>query len=85
MSRGREGMGKRERERRRVQRQEAKRLRRETIASETEVIDNAVEARLMDEFRVLSEGHAAGRVPELAYKRERQRIFLELGIPDTDG
>lgn len=80
MARGREGIAKRERERLRQARQEAKRLRREAIAAETQSPDGADEARLMDEFRWLSERHAAGQVSESTYLTERHRIFVELGI-----
>ncbi len=84
MARGREGMAKRAREQARQQRREAKRLRRETLADEAENPDSASEDQLMDEFRVLSERHAAGHVAESAYLIERHRIFVELGIEHTD-
>jgi hypothetical protein len=80
MARPRQGLGKRERERLRTQRQEAKKVRREAIAAEPNGPDGAEEARLMDEFRVLSERHAAGGISEMAYANERRRIFDELGI-----
>lgn len=80
MARGREGMAKRERERRRQQRREAKHLRRETIAAEPGGPDPADEALLMEQFRLLSERHAAGLVTEAAFRLERHRIFTELGI-----
>ncbi|MGA7272253.1 MAG: hypothetical protein WB239_14375 [Acidimicrobiia bacterium] len=80
MARGREGMAKRERERIRQERQEAKRLRRETLATESQDQNPAEEARLMDEFRRLSERHASGQVSEAIYATERHRIFVELGI-----
>jgi hypothetical protein len=83
MARGREGMAKRDRERRRDQRQDAKRIRRETLAADGQTIDVADEARLMDEFRMLSERHAAGEIAEAAYTTERNRIFSELGL-DSD-
>ncbi len=34
----------------------------------------------MEEFRVLSERHAAGHVSNDLYTEERHRIFVELGI-----
>lgn len=76
-------MAKRERERRRQQRQEAKQLRREAIAAEPGGPDPEDEARLMEEFRLLSERHAAGLVSEAAFTIERKRINVELGI-ETD-
>lgn len=80
MSRGREGMGKRQRELARERQKEAKRLRREALTSETDGPDGAQELRLMDEFRVLSERHAAGEVSDATLSAERHRIFVELGL-----
>ena len=80
MARGREGMGKRARERARQERQEAKRVRREVMADENTGPDPDDEARLMEEFRLLSERRAASEVSESIYETERQRIFAELGI-----
>ncbi len=74
-------MAKRARERARQERQEAKRQRRQA-ASETaaDPKDAAEEAGLMEEFRALSERHAAGLVVEDRYVQERRRIFAALGI-----
>ena len=77
-------MAKRQRERRRQQRQQAKQLRREAIAAEPSGPDPEVEDRLMEEFRVLSERHAAGLVTEATLARERHRIFAELGIENDE-
>ncbi|MGQ0848541.1 MAG: hypothetical protein ACT4OP_05395 [Actinomycetota bacterium] len=79
MARGREGMAKQTRERVRQERQEAKRIRRETLAA-AESLDTAAEARLLNEFRLLSERHTAGEISEATYTTERNRIFAELGI-----
>ena len=38
----------------------------------------------MEEFRVLSERHAAGEVDQASYDEERHRIFVELGIETED-
>lgn len=76
-------MAKREREKIRQERQEAKRLRREALALEP-TPDPADEARLMDEFRLLSERHARGGVSEMTYETERRRIFVELGIEKSE-
>ncbi|HEX2152476.1 MAG TPA: hypothetical protein VHL52_00670 [Acidimicrobiia bacterium] len=73
-------MAKRERERVRQERQEAKRLKKETLAAEEESSPDVDEGRLMEEFRLLSERHAAGNVSEMTYETERRRIFDELGI-----
>jgi hypothetical protein len=85
MARGREGMAKRARERQRQERQEAKRFKRETEAEEpTEQVDPPDEAALMEEFRLLSERHAAGQVSVDDYNEERKRIFVELGLESED-
>ncbi len=73
-------MGKRQREKARTERKEAKRLRRETLAAEAQSLDGDQEARLMTEFRLLSERHAEGGVSDAAYALGRRRIFDELGI-----
>ncbi len=82
--RGREGMAKRARERARLERQEAKRRRRQALAEAAEAKDTPDEAALMEQFRVLSEGHAAGTVGDDTYASERHRIFVELGIESDD-
>lgn len=38
----------------------------------------------MEEFRLLSERHAAGQLDEQKYKDERHRIFVELGIESDE-
>ena len=78
-------MAKRERERRRTQRKEAKQLRRDSIAANQSGPDPEHEARLMEEFRLLSERHAAGQVTEATFAEERHRILKQLGIEDGDG
>lgn len=81
--RGREGMGKRARERARQERQEAKRLRREAAAEDSGSAVLVDTAALMEEYRRLSEQHEAKAVSEPFYQQERRRIFAELGI-ETD-
>ena len=77
-------MAKRARERTRQERQEIKRQRRQSGSTDTvEPIEEPDETALMEEFRVLSERHAAGNVSEDDYSDERQRIFEQLGI-DSD-
>lgn len=73
-------MGKRARERTRARRKEAKRLRRETITTQTEGLEPLDEVRLLNDFRLLSERHATGEVSDQSYEVERRRILLELGI-----
>jgi hypothetical protein len=82
---GGEQFAKRARERAREERREEKRLRRESRAAESaDSEDGPDEDALMEEFRVLSERHAAGSVTEQHYAEERARIFDELGIATGD-
>jgi hypothetical protein len=78
--RGREGMAKRAREQARKTKQDAKRERRQAASLEVKPDDSPDEDQLMEEFRILSEGHAAGNISQALYDEERSRIFGELGI-----
>lgn len=80
-------MAKRARERARLEKQAAKRERRQGASEAVaEPVDAPDEDALMEEFRVLSERHAEGRVPQDQFDQERHRIFVELGIEtDEDG
>jgi len=78
--RGREAMAKRARERARQERQQAKKQRRQAAAEAAASAEIPDEGRLMEEFRVLSEKHAAGQIAHDVYEKERNRIFDELGI-----
>lgn len=74
-------MAKRARERSRQEQKVAKRERREQAAAASESAeDGPDEAALMEEFRVLSESHAAGNISDEILATERHRIFVELGI-----
>lgn len=77
-------MAKRARERARQERQEEKRLRRESIAEATATQDAPNEDALMEEFRLLSERRAAGNLSNDLYEEERHRIFVELGLETDD-
>ena len=77
-------MAKRARERARQERQEEKRLRRESIAEATATQDAPNEDALMEEFRLLSERRAAGNLSDDLYEDERHRIFVELGLETDD-
>jgi hypothetical protein len=82
---GGEQFAKRARERAREERREEKRLRRETRAAESaDPSDGPDEDALLEEFRVLSEHHAAGSIAESQYAQERRRIFDELGIASDE-
>jgi hypothetical protein len=80
---GSESHGKRERERKRHERSSAKRARREARAESGDARESVDGDALMERFRVLSEGFAAGSVPREQYEAERLEIFRELGL-DTD-
>lgn len=83
--RGREGVAKRAKERARQERQEAKRLKRQAGPdSDDDAVEAPDEMALMEEYRELSERHAAGRVSEDDYTAERHRIFVELGIESDE-
>jgi len=74
-------MAKRARERVRKEQQDAKRERRHsTSRAVVNPEDARDEALLMEEFRLLSERHAAGHIAKAFYDQERHRIFGELGI-----
>ena len=77
-------MAKRARERARQERQEEKRLRRESITEATATQDAPNEDALMEEFRLLSERRAAGNLSNDLYEDERHRIFVELGLETDD-
>ncbi|GBD85409.1 hypothetical protein BMS3Abin02_01814 [bacterium BMS3Abin02] len=83
--RGAQEMAKRARERARQKRQEAKRERRQSASADAaDPTDAPDEAGLMEEFRVLSERHAAGLLAGDLYTKERHRIFVELGIESEE-
>jgi hypothetical protein len=79
---GSETFQKRERERKRQERaalkSERREARRNTEADEAPVSADA----LMEEFRILSERHAAGAVDDATYEAERAAIFVQLGMSD---
>ena len=77
---GAETFQKRERERKRKEKAELRRERRENRAetgAETATVDTD---ELMEQFRVLSERHAAGEIDAETYEAERAAIFELLGM-----
>ena len=78
---GAETFQKRERERKRKEKAELRRERRdnkvEDTGDETEAVDTDA---LMEQFRVLSERHAAGEIDSETYEAERATIFELLGM-----
>jgi hypothetical protein len=79
-------MGKRARERARLEKQEAKRLRREELSDGTPTSSEAEAAVLMEQFRQLSERRAANTVSQAEFVEERRRIFelLDIEVPEED-
>jgi hypothetical protein len=76
----RESFEKREREKKRQERSAAKRERRE-VRTEADAGGDAVDSDLlMEQFRVLSEQHAAGAITRDEYEARRLEIFNELGL-----
>lgn len=74
-------MAKRARERARAEKKAAKQARKDAAPTEAaDAEEGPDEAALMEEFRVLSERHAAELISEDVYTTERERIFGALGI-----
>jgi len=77
---GAESFAKRERERKRQARAAERRERREKRHDEEpETVDTD---GLMEQFRILSERHAAGAIDAVTYEAERVAIFEQLGLAD---
>ena len=80
---GSETFQKRERERKRQERAAERRERREARKNdETEPVSTE---DLMEQFRILSEQHAAGAIDAETYEAERSEIFVQLGLADPLG
>jgi hypothetical protein len=80
--RGGEAALKRAREKARLEKQEAKREKRQARAS-APVPEVNVDA-LMEEYASLSARHEAGQITAARFNEERQRIFEALGIESKD-
>ena len=80
---GSETFQKRERERKRQERAAERRERREARKNdETEPVSTE---DLMEQFRILSEQHAAGAIDAETYEAQRSEIFVQLGLADPLG
>jgi hypothetical protein len=80
---GSETFQKRERERKRQERAAERRERREARKNDdTEPVSTE---DLMEQFRILSEQHAAGAIDAETYEAERSEIFVQLGLADPLG
>ena len=81
---GSETFQKRERERKRQERAAERRERREARKNDDDVAPVSTED-LMEQFRILSEQHAAGAIDAETYEAERSEIFVQLGLADPLG
>jgi len=77
---GSETFQKRERERKRQERAAERRERREARKTADDAPVSTEE--LMEQFRILSEQHAAGTIDDETYEAERSAIFVQLGVAD---
>jgi hypothetical protein len=80
--RGGETFAKRQREKARQEKQAAKRARRQTRGEDEEPTEDEgpdLDA-LMEEFRVISEQHAAGELPTEEFEERRDQILVQLGV-----
>jgi len=80
MARGRESFDKRQREMDRQKRAAAKRERRLERGSEPDEGPAVDEDALMEEFRIVSEKHAAGELSTEEFEERRTKILAELGV-----
>ena len=80
---GSETFQKRERERKRQERAAERRERRESRRDQEESPVSTEE--LMEQFRILSEQHAAGAIDNETCETERSAIFVQLGVADPLG
>jgi hypothetical protein len=74
--------GKREREKKRLERAAEKRQRRLERAERTDP-EQADTGALMERFHRLSESFASGAVDRDTYEAERREIFSDLGLTDA--
>ena len=80
---GSETFQKRERERKRQERAAERRERREQRKNDD--VEPISTEDLMEQFRILSEQHAAGASDAETYEAERSEIFVQLGLADPLG
>lgn len=81
MARSGETFAKRQREKARQEKQAAKRARRQDKGEDEVVADEGPDLdALMEEFRVISEQHAAGDLPTEEFEERRDQILVQLGV-----
>lgn len=84
MAKSPQSFAKRQRERLKQEKQAAKRSQREERKKEREAASDPEhdEAELYEQFRVLSEKHAAGAVTDDDFEAQREEIFVKLGLAE---
>ena len=81
MARSGETFAKRQREKARQEKQAAKRARRLEKGEDDPVTDEGPDLdALMEEFRIISEQHAAGDLPTEEFEERRDKILVQLGV-----
>jgi hypothetical protein len=81
MARSGETFAKRQREKARQEKQAAKRAKRLSKDDEDVTTDEGPDLdALMEEFRIISEQHAAGDLPTEEFEERRDQILVQLGV-----
>ena len=81
MARSGETFAKRQREKARQEKQAAKRAKRLATDEEGVETEEATDLdALMEEFRIISEQHAAGEMDSEAFEERRDEILMQLGV-----
>jgi hypothetical protein len=81
MARSGETFAKRQREKARQEKQAAKRAKRLSKDDEDVETDEGPDLdALMEEFRIISEQHAAGDLPTEEFEERRDQILVQLGV-----
>lgn len=85
MAKSPQSFAKRQRERLKQEKQAAKRAQREERKQERENADDPEhdEAELYEQFRLLSERHAAGAIDTEQFETQREEIFVKLGLVEA--
>ena len=85
MAKSPQSFAKRQRERLKQEKQAAKRSQREERKREREEAGEPEhdEAELYEQFRLLSEQHAAGAITTEDFEAQREEIFVKLGLAEA--
>ncbi|MGI9601575.1 MAG: hypothetical protein ACR2QE_06810 [Acidimicrobiales bacterium] len=85
MAKSPQSFAKRQRERLKQEKQAAKRSQREERKREREEAGDPEhdEAELYEQFRLLSEQHAAGAITTEDFEARREEIFVKLGLAEA--